>query len=205
MNDPSVATTANQFGTRAVGQFWMEEFLLDAASAAKPPDCLNVVAESDFRAYTEDVFALPRLYKEKGWDETWQADPNNPHARDAPYHAHWWSDRRDDGLPSCFPSWITKRQDPGSNQEELVNDFLRQLHVLCTAAHRWKTHARPKGSGELICLGWKPHGKSPTYHWNMKRNDKPGRWTGLWAITTRCAREILRIKAWGGLKLPPGL
>lgn len=187
-----VAESMKKNTSGATGEAWMSSWLLDCARADKPADCFNILHESDFRLYIQDCYALEKLYDDRGWAFDWSDHDNNMYAGGHPAHDDNWEDPHPDGAPSYFPTWLRMPSGmPKAKAEDISNDWMRKLHCLVTAAHRWKTPARPNGSGDFIVFSWKGCTKGgPTFSRSW-RKDKPARWTGMVGCTTACARKIL--------------
>ena len=202
--DPQMGVrTPNQNCTRAVGEFWVSSFLPDCASPDKPPECMNLLHEGDFRVWPQDCYALERLYEEKGWDWNWLDGP--PYPEGHPAHEDHWPDKHPDGMPNCFPVWLRKATGMAGEPDisSKTNKFMEQIHNLCTAAHRWVTRERPQGSGNVICFSWKPGTKGGPGFPRQDRQDRPARWNGFWGITTRAARQMLHILELWSETCPP--
>lgn len=190
--------TRNQNFVRAVGEYWFSSFLPDCAAPEKPDECMNIIHEGDWRAFIQDCYALEELYEDNGWD-WWWSDEWFP--EDHPRHPIWWEGQRTDGMPRYFPNWLVKAESVQrvTDQGDLSNAFVTQIHNICTAAHRWVTEKRPQGSGDVICFAWKGGCNGGPGFRKTDRQDFPSRWNGMWGITTRAARQILKIAERGAV------
>ena len=191
--DGVVVRTSNQNFVRAVGDFWFSSWLPDAAAPENSPDTVNILAEADWRAYVQDCYALEQFYEEKGWSIDWEDGP--PYPEGHPANSDFWTNEREDKMPTCFPTWLLKAQGIQGNPDmsTLVNPFVKQLHVILTKAHRWITDGRPNGSGGVVNLASKSGIRAGKYWPASTQTNKPHRWNGLWAITTKAARKILQV------------
>ena len=158
---------------------------------------MNILHEGDWRAFPHCCYALEEYYAENNW--AWEV-PEHERCNlneDHPLHPRHWSlnEGHPDGLPRILPNWMRLHTNARGNLENSANNWFRNLHCICTAAHRWRPTTRPNGSGDVIAFGWKrgcrgvrAHGGDNGTPSNL---DKPARWNGMWGITTRAARIML--------------
>ena len=153
--------------TDVVGAAWHDLIIPYMADPRHPADILFIVAEQDFRIYSEDLKAMEL-------------------AEDNPALADKINELKDKHVEPNVKAGVLAGREPTPE----LRDILRTV----TAAHRWTTPEAPNGHGDMVWLSWKP-GLTPGKHGPYtqekkdKRNTHPGVGNYLWAISGRGAKK----------------